>query len=89
MLRCRAPMPWAGSHQAEGLRQLQQGLLGPLPGVLQFAQRVFVGLLAQPLRQGAQAHEVALLLPLLLHRGDVGALQRCGQVGCRGRQEKH
>lgn len=72
-------------HQAERLRQLQQGVLGPLPGVPQLAQRVLVGLLAQPLRERAQAHEVALLLPLLLHRGDVEALQGRGEAGCGGK----
>lgn len=71
-----------GAHQAERLRQLHQGLLRALARELQLAQRVRVGPLAQPLRQGAQAHEVALLLPLLLHRRDVEALQGCGEAGC-------
>ena len=79
----RSPGAGAGPHQAECLRQLEQGLLGPLPGQLQFAQRVSVGPLAQPLREGAQTHEVALLLPLLLHRRDVEALQGRGEAGCR------
>lgn len=61
-----------------------KGLLCPLPGVLQLAQRVFVGPLAQPLRQGAQPHEVALLLALLGHRGDVEALKGRGEAGCGG-----
>ena len=65
-----------------------QGLLCPLPGVLQFAQRVFVGPLAQPLRQGAQTHEVALLLALLGHRGDVEALKGCGEAGWGGEAGK-
>lgn len=59
--------PHQGPHQGKRLCQLVQGLLCPLPRVLQLAQRVFVGPLAQPLRQGAQTYEVALLLALLGH----------------------
>lgn len=73
-----------GPHQGKRLCQLVQGLLCPLPGVLQLAQRVFVGPLAQPLRQRAQTHEVALLLALLGHRGDVEALKGRGEAGCNG-----
>ena len=73
-----------GPHQGKCLCQLVQGLLCPLPGVLQLAQRVFIGPLAQPLRQGAQTHEVALLLALLGHRGDVETLKGCGEAGCDG-----
>lgn len=77
-----ARRPVQCAHQAERLRQLLQPVLGPLPGAAQLAQGVLVGALAQPLRQRAQPHEVALLLPLLLHRGHVEALQGRGDACC-------
>lgn len=74
-----------GSYQVEGALELDQHVLAAAAGILQLAQRVLEGSVPQLGRERAQAHEVTLLLLLLLR---FKALHSRGQLGCgRGAAE--
>lgn len=81
---CHSPrVAWGGGHgdgsyQVEGALELGQHVLAAAAGALQLAQGVLEGSVPQLGREGAQAHEVALLLLLLLR---FKALHGRGQFG--------